>query len=166
MKPRFESPSNPPADAPFEGFPAGRLFTVRETAKILGLCLDSVRHHLRSGQLPGVRVGRSWRVPERVLLAQLGLATMALGAPVVEMETDPKKRSTLRQVVGVFPAPSITSDADTASSQAVSISGLETKAMRERTRNLVVQAAHHADLSQRATQRLLAELDDLLGVEH
>ena len=56
-----------------------RLLTVPEAARSLGLCIDSVRRHLRSGKLEGVRVGGAWRVPESKLMAQLGL----LGAVAV-----------------------------------------------------------------------------------
>ncbi len=47
-----------------------RLLTVREGQKLIGLYLDSVRRQLRAGKLQGMRVGRDWRIPERVLLAR------------------------------------------------------------------------------------------------
>jgi len=100
---------------------------VREAAQLLGLCLDSVRRQLRAGKLQGVRVGRDLRVPERVLLAQLGLAARNDELPV-----------------GLAPAP------------------LPNGMTRQEIKTLVHKAAQHADLSHRNTQRLLAELDDLL----
>ncbi|RYG68754.1 DNA-binding protein [bacterium] len=51
-----------------------RMLSVRETAQVLGLCLDSVRRHLRSGKMPGVRVGRNWRIPESQLSVYMGIA--------------------------------------------------------------------------------------------
>ena len=73
-----------------------RLLTVPEAAKSLGLCIDSVRRHLRSGKLEGVRVGGSWRVPESKLMAQLGLlgAVMAPGA-ALEAPEDERARRTI-----------------------------------------------------------------------
>lgn len=148
MDPRFELPHDMSSEFPAEGLAVGRLFTVRETAKILGLCLDSVRHHLRSGQLQGVRVGGSWRVPEKVLLVQLGLATLSAGAPPVEVEKETKRRSS-KQALSIAHEPERTAS-------------LPSEMSRRQMRDLVEQAAAHADLSKRATQRLLAEWDDLL----
>ena len=75
-----------------------RLLTVAEAANSLGLCIDSVRRHLRSGKLEGVRVGGAWRVPESKLMAQLGLlsAMVVPGATIetTEMEGERARRGT------------------------------------------------------------------------
>lgn len=138
---------------------SNRLLTVREAAQLLGLCLDSVRRQLRSGKLPGVRVGRGWRVPERVLMAQLGLMAPMLGASSVEEEE--KKIPQLRaQKPGfVVPAPA---DSEPRTDFRTPQKASNGNVAREQTKALVEQAAQHADLSKRATERLLAELDDLL----
>lgn len=127
----------------------GRLFTVRETAQILGLCQASVRHHLRSGQLQGARVGGSWRVSEKVLLAQLGLATLSGSAGAVEVEETENRPS---------------KHAFTLANEPEEPASLQPETARRQMRDLVAQAAAHASLSKNTTQRLLAELDDLLEV--
>lgn len=126
---------------------------MREAAQLLGLCLDSVRRQLRSGKLPGVRVGRDWRVPERVLLAQMGLISPMLGASGVEMEEGKNNQLSLSK------------SAIVSSTLAVNEPEAEfsdVKIAREQTKILVEQAASQAELSERATKRLLAELDNLL----
>jgi len=40
-----------------------RLFTVEEVADYLRISQETVRRLLRSGQLVGVHIGRTWRVP-------------------------------------------------------------------------------------------------------
>ena len=67
-----------------------RLLTVKEAARSLGLCVDSVRRHLRSGKLQGVRVGGGWRVPESKLAIQLGLLAVA-SVPALEVIEDERK---------------------------------------------------------------------------
>ncbi len=67
-----------------------RLLTVKEAASLLGLCVDSVRRHLRSGKLQGVRVGGGWRVPESKLAVQLGLLTLAT-IPVLDIIEDERQ---------------------------------------------------------------------------
>lgn len=57
-----------PADAP-------AFLTVREVARLLRLEMHAAYKHVRSGAIPAVRVGRSWRIPrselERVLAERL-----------------------------------------------------------------------------------------------
>ncbi len=47
--------------------------TPEETAELLGISIRTVKRHLQSGAIPGVKVGRFWRVAraelDRALLA-------------------------------------------------------------------------------------------------
>ena len=58
------SPARTPAPLP-------EPLTVEEVATILLISVQSVRRLLRSKQLPGVRVGKYWRVPRVALEAFL-----------------------------------------------------------------------------------------------
>ena len=69
-----------------------RLLTVREAARALGMCTDSVRRHLRSGKLQGVRVGGGWRVPESKLALQLGLISAANRPAFEAMEAERQRQ--------------------------------------------------------------------------
>lgn len=42
--------------------PLPRLLNVSETAEILGLSEQTVRSHLKAGQLPGRRIGNRWYI--------------------------------------------------------------------------------------------------------
>ncbi|RYZ76604.1 MAG: DNA-binding protein [Proteobacteria bacterium] len=46
---------------------APQLLTVPEIAERLRLTEEHTRRLLRSGQLPGVKIGRGWRIEARVL---------------------------------------------------------------------------------------------------
>lgn len=46
------------------------LLTAEETALVLALHPDTVRSWLRSGRLPGVRIGRAWYVRKSDLLGR------------------------------------------------------------------------------------------------
>lgn len=126
-----------------------RTFSVHETAKILGLCLDSVRRHLRSGLLPGVRVGRNWRIAESHLAAYLGVESLdANAAPRVQPEvrakpSRPKARPQEKGDEVVSPL-------------------LRTAPVRAQIIDLVEQAAVNADLPTHTTQLLLLDLDTRL----
>jgi excisionase family DNA binding protein len=52
---------------------APKFYTVDETAEILKVAPETVRRLLRSGRLRGVKVGRSWRIPERAIEDFAGL---------------------------------------------------------------------------------------------
>ena len=47
------------------------LLTPQESAKYLKMHVDSVRRLLRTGKLPGKKVGGGWRIPKGVLDAML-----------------------------------------------------------------------------------------------
>ena len=47
------------------------VMTVREVAEELKVRRDTVRRMLAAGQLPGVKIGRDWRVPRDELSARL-----------------------------------------------------------------------------------------------
>lgn len=47
---------------PFEGYPD--LLTVKDVCRITGLSAQTVRASCSSGQLPAVKIGRSWFVPK------------------------------------------------------------------------------------------------------
>ena len=52
---------------------------VREVAHLLNCSQETVRRLLRTGKVPGVRVGRDWRAdPERVMLALSNNCTLGL----------------------------------------------------------------------------------------
>lgn len=135
-------------------FSMEQMLSVAQTAQVLGLCVDSVRRHLRSGKLPGVRIGRSWRVSETVLSAHLGMTTVGFARSLVESEKN--SAQTNADATGV--------EQEQLRNRALipASDGLQVGFTHERLTIVVQRAAHHADLSQRATQRLLAELDDLL----
>jgi excisionase family DNA binding protein len=43
------------------------LLTPEDSAKYLKMHVDSIRRLLRSGKLPGVKVGGAWRIPKKAL---------------------------------------------------------------------------------------------------
>jgi excisionase family DNA binding protein len=45
-----------------------REFTTIEAAKVLGVCIRTVRRHILRGELRGRMVGRYWRIPESALV--------------------------------------------------------------------------------------------------
>lgn len=45
----------------------GRALTVEEVAEYLGLAKDTVYRKAKGGEIPGVRIGRSWRFPQDVI---------------------------------------------------------------------------------------------------
>lgn len=44
-----------------------RAFTVAELAKYLGLARDTIYRKAKAGEIPGMRIGRSWRFPQDVI---------------------------------------------------------------------------------------------------
>jgi len=48
--------------------------TVEEVAKLLRISVRTVQRLLKGGELPGVRIGRQWRIPRAELMARLGLS--------------------------------------------------------------------------------------------
>ena len=54
-------------DSPLDSFPA--LLTPLEVMDILGVGKNTVYRLLNSGELPAVRIGRSWKIPETSLRA-------------------------------------------------------------------------------------------------
>jgi excisionase family DNA binding protein len=47
------------------------VFTVRETAKLLGMCEDVVRREIYAGTIPAVRIGRRYFISKSKLDAML-----------------------------------------------------------------------------------------------
>ena len=45
----------------------GKALTVEEVAEYLGLAKDTVYRKAKSGEIPGARIGRSWRFPQDVI---------------------------------------------------------------------------------------------------
>lgn len=41
-----------------------KLLTVKEVAEILRIAEKTVRELLKEGSLPGIKVGKTWRIPE------------------------------------------------------------------------------------------------------
>ena len=48
-----------------------KLLTVDEVAQILRVLPKTVRSLLKEGRLPGIKVGRVWRIPEKALRAYI-----------------------------------------------------------------------------------------------
>jgi acetyl-CoA synthetase len=44
-----------------------RLYTPEEVAEILAVKESTVRHWMRSGTMPGIKIGKFWRIPEEAL---------------------------------------------------------------------------------------------------
>lgn len=151
-----------------------KMLSAEETAEALGLCLDSVRRHLRSGKLPGVRVGRNWRVPESRLAAHLGVTLPK--APVDEIDASqpvwPQKLrirsgSHVMTTAGspktqIRPAAVRYGSAYNDEENEVVDALLRTGPAREQVLDLVRQAAGSADLAPDDAQRLLGEIGQLL----
>ena len=62
--------------------------TVEEVAGLLRVSTRTVQRLLAEGQLPGVRVGRQWRIPRAELLAYLRGPTRASAEGRRERGTD------------------------------------------------------------------------------
>jgi excisionase family DNA binding protein len=67
-------------------------FSIDETAATLGLSRDVVYAAVRSGELPAVRIGTSWRIPRKALEATL-LGLAADGAGISPRRGRPRKVS-------------------------------------------------------------------------
>lgn len=61
-----------------------RLLTVAEVAEVLRVSTMTVYRMVHSGELPALRFGRSYRVPETVVLAMLGDAGAQNGADAAD----------------------------------------------------------------------------------
>jgi excisionase family DNA binding protein len=130
-----------------------RMLSVRETAKIMGWCLDSVRRHLRSGQMPGVRLGRNWRVPESQLAAYIGLGKSEFDTPVVSTGSYTPAPGRPKTTVAATQ-----SEGDSEIIEAL----LRTSAMRSQVLQLVQTAMKNTDASPEVAQQTLKELNILL----
>lgn len=53
--------------------PEIEIIGAKEAARLLGMDYKSVLRGLARGDLPGVRVGRVWRISKAALLSRLGL---------------------------------------------------------------------------------------------
>lgn len=62
-----------------------RLLRPKEAAVVLGMSEQTVRYYLRSGILPGVRVGVTWRIADTEL--QRWIASGGAGLPRNEATT-------------------------------------------------------------------------------
>jgi excisionase family DNA binding protein len=65
--------------------------TTEEVAELLRVQPKTVRRMLCAGELPGVRVGKAWRVP-RVELARRLAPVAPVKAEAVKVESPPAKR--------------------------------------------------------------------------
>jgi excisionase family DNA binding protein len=57
--------------------------TVEETAKRLKLSIFTLRDYLRAGKVPGIKVGRHWRVPESALTEMGAQANRTVLGPIL-----------------------------------------------------------------------------------
>lgn len=152
------------------------MLSVRETAEVLGLCLDSVRRHLRSGKMPGVRVGRNWRIPESQLSAYMGLAReeeQTYHASRYDRgghSTDMSEPTRVSDKAMYYREDSRTGRTATARAEnrttqegnEVIEALLRTHPARARVMSLVKEAASGADFAPNEAQHLLRELNELL----
>lgn len=63
-----------------------RLLTVPEAAGYLRVSVATVYRLLRRGAMPGVKVGKSWRIPQATLDAYLGATHPSTGPPEAQRE--------------------------------------------------------------------------------
>ncbi|RYG58648.1 DNA-binding protein [bacterium] len=120
-----------------------RMLSVRETAEVAGICLDTVRSHLNSGKLPGVRVGRSWRIPESqlVILLRSGDYTRSDASKNVPAESTAEKATGELEVVDIL---------------------LRENSVKSTVMELVTQALENAEVRLGPSRRILKELEHLL----
>lgn len=62
--------------------------TVEEVAELLRVSVRTVQRLLAEGKLPGVRVGRQWRIPRAELVAHLKAPARAFAEGRRERRTD------------------------------------------------------------------------------
>jgi excisionase family DNA binding protein len=138
------------------GVQGERMLSVRETAEIMGWCLDSVRRKLRSGDLPGVRLGRNWRVPESQLAAYIGVENIGT-APDDDfgMSGGAKSSAGIEHPRTYLP---VGDDVDTEVVDAL----LRTAPARGQVLDLVRQALVNTEVSPKMARQTLNELADLL----
>jgi excisionase family DNA binding protein len=84
---------------------AEQLYSADEAAKILGLQVRTVRNYLREGRLPGVRIGKQYRIARADLEAFTaglgGSETRTGGSGPENAATDPARFSALAEVSSV-----------------------------------------------------------------
>ena len=132
-----------------------RLLTVPEAAQSLGLCIDSVRRHLRSGKLQGVRVGGAWRVPESKLMAQLGLLSAIMGSGAVIEAPEDQRRQRVAPMTQVVETSTIEGTGDESSGEADLVTTLlRTPEVRARVLAIVEAAAQEVEIEGRQRARL------------
>ena len=131
-----------------------RLLTVKEAARSLGLCVDSVRRHLRSGKLQGVRVGGGWRVPESKLAVQLGLLAVA-AVPALDVMEDERKH--------IGPKTTIIEATRNGSDNQLLDTLFQTEPVRARVLQLVEAAGISASVASTDRAQLAHELEKVLG---
>ena len=68
--------------------PEPQFLTVDEVAELLRVSSRTVQRLLAEGKLPGVRIGRQWRIPRAELLAYLRGPTRAFAEGRRERRTD------------------------------------------------------------------------------
>lgn len=132
-----------------------RMLSVRETAEIMGWCLDSVRRKLRSGEIPGVRLGRNWRIPESQLAAFIGVENIGIAVPEAPPVANATYSSTRDRKGG-----SVIKNADEEIEVVDAL--LRTEAGSEQVLELVRRALKNAEVSPKTARQTLNELSDLL----
>jgi excisionase family DNA binding protein len=133
-----------------------RMLSVRETAQIMGWCLDSVRRKLRSGEMPGVRLGRNWRIPESHLASYIGVDQ--IGTSLEESPADARGQGRPRSKSASRLESAPTLDANTELIEAL----LRTGAARDQILKIVKTALTNSEVSPESTRRTLQELRSLL----
>jgi excisionase family DNA binding protein len=75
--------TKPDAPAAEPKAPAGEVLTLEEAAELLRVSVDDVRALVESGELPGRRIGATWRLTRTALLAWLADPSPAAKEPPV-----------------------------------------------------------------------------------
>jgi excisionase family DNA binding protein len=85
-----------------------QLYSAEEAAQVLGLQVRTVRSYLREGRLPGVRIGKQYRITRADLEAFTGGGLVRADAEPASVAAPPPARPTLEvssvvQVDGIAP---------------------------------------------------------------
>jgi excisionase family DNA binding protein len=76
--------------------PNGRLvWTIEEAAEIIGIGRNAAYRGVQSGDIPSLRIGRSWRIPqaalEKWLSANPNIAELTASARIAELEVENRR---------------------------------------------------------------------------
>ncbi|HUY60156.1 MAG TPA: helix-turn-helix domain-containing protein [Solirubrobacteraceae bacterium] len=78
-----------------------QLYSAEEAAQILGLQVRTVRNYVREGRLPGVRIGKQYRIARSALEAFAGGGPTSAGGPAPAPPLPPRTAVEVSSVVQV-----------------------------------------------------------------